>query len=130
LHSFSPDEIYQYMLVLSPNHKNVHTQITRPANLFWTYPMNDEDGTTNSHEFKETALAAYEQAIQLTPHEAILHYYKGQLLEQLGRGTEAVTAFEEADRPGYQRPSEVVDGRGGGQPKAYSVLIDAEQSYS
>src|SRR6266567_8059993 len=89
--------------------------------LYFRYSSYDEDGATNSHEFKETALAAYEQAIQLAPHEAILHYHKGQLLEQLGRGTEAVTAFEEAGRLGYQRPLGIT---------AYSVLIDAEQSHS
>ena len=81
--------------------------------LYLHYSSYDEDGATNSHEFKETALAAYEQAIQLAPHEAILHYHKGHLLEQLGRNTEAVTAFEEASRLGYQRLLGGVDGRGG-----------------
>jgi Flp pilus assembly protein TadD len=52
-------------------------------------------------ETEETALAAYEQAIQLAPHEAILHYHKGQVLEQLGRLTEAERAFEDARQLGY-----------------------------
>ena len=52
-------------------------------------------------EPEETALAAYEQAIQLAPREAILHYYKGQALEQLGRITEAERAYEDARQLGY-----------------------------
>jgi Flp pilus assembly protein TadD len=52
-------------------------------------------------EPRETALAAYEQAIQLAPREAILHYHKGQVLEQLGRLTEAERAFEDARQLGY-----------------------------
>ena len=55
----------------------------------------------NDLEQKESALAAYEQAIELAPREAILHYRKGQVLEQLGRIAEANTAYEEARDLGY-----------------------------
>ncbi|MBE3561653.1 MAG: tetratricopeptide repeat protein [Ktedonobacteraceae bacterium] len=51
---------------------------------------------------QEAALAAYEQAIQLAPHEGILHYYKGVVLESMGRYTEARQAFAEARLHGYQ----------------------------
>ena len=44
----------------------------------------------------ESALAAYEQAIELAPREAILNYHKGHILEQLGRAVVAETAYEEA----------------------------------
>jgi len=54
-------------------------------------------------ELKETALAAYEQAIQLAPREAILHYHKSHVLDQMGRQTEAQRAYEEARRLGYQK---------------------------
>ncbi|GCE25793.1 hypothetical protein KDA_12770 [Dictyobacter alpinus] len=50
----------------------------------------------------ETALSAYEQAIILAPREAILYYHKGQVLEQLGRHTEAQTAYEAARSLGYE----------------------------
>lgn len=49
----------------------------------------------------ETALSAYEQAITLAPREAVLYYHKGQVLEQLGRNTEAQTAYEAARSLGY-----------------------------
>lgn len=48
------------------------------------------------YELKETALAAYDQALLLAPHEAILHYHKGLLLTQLGRSTEAARSLEDA----------------------------------
>jgi Flp pilus assembly protein TadD len=76
-------------------------------------------------ELKETALAAYEQAIQLAPHEATLHYHKGQLLEQLGRSHEAATAYGEANRLGYQRQAEAK-----ACLQASSTLTNAEQSHS
>ncbi len=60
--------------------------------------------TTNIHcdfSLKETALVAYEQAIQLAPREAVLHYHKGQVLEQLGKADEAQQAYAEARRLGY-----------------------------
>jgi Flp pilus assembly protein TadD len=50
---------------------------------------------------KETMLVAYEQAIQLAPHEAILHLHRGHALEQMGRMVEAKRAYEEAHRLGY-----------------------------
>ncbi len=53
-------------------------------------------------ELKEAELAAYEQAIQLAPREAVLHFHKGQVLERLGRLAEAERAFEDAHRLGYQ----------------------------
>jgi len=88
--------------------------------LYFHYSSYDEDGVINTREFRETALAAYEQAIRLAPHEANLHYHRGQLLEQLGRRAEAASAFEEADRLGYQREIEI---------KAVSMFVDAEQSH-
>ncbi|MBV9616645.1 MAG: hypothetical protein JO011_06080 [Ktedonobacteraceae bacterium] len=50
---------------------------------------------------KETMLVAYEEAIQLAPHEAILHLHRGHALRQMGRLTEAQGAYEEAHRLGY-----------------------------
>lgn len=50
----------------------------------------------------ETALSAYEQAIFLAPREAVLYYHKGQVLEQMGRTTEAQTAYTEARQLGHQ----------------------------
>jgi tetratricopeptide (TPR) repeat protein len=85
--------------------------------LYFHYSSYDEDGVVNTREFKETALAAYEQAIQLAPYEASLYYHKGQLLVQLGRPREAAMAFEEADRLGNQRPSGI---------ERRSVLVDTE----
>jgi tetratricopeptide (TPR) repeat protein len=52
-------------------------------------------------DLKETMLVAYEQAIQLAPHEAILHLHRGHALEQMGRMAEAQGAYEEAHRLGY-----------------------------
>ncbi len=54
-------------------------------------------------ELKESALVAYEQAIQLAPHEASLHYHKGQVLEQLGRLTEAENAYTQARHLGFNK---------------------------
>ena len=50
----------------------------------------------------ETALYAYEQAISLLPRQAVLYYHKGQVLEQLGRDTEAQTAYAEARNLGHR----------------------------
>ncbi len=52
-------------------------------------------------DYKETALAAYEEAILLAPQEAILHLHKGHALEQLGRTYEAERSYEDARRLGY-----------------------------
>jgi tetratricopeptide (TPR) repeat protein len=52
-------------------------------------------------DLQETALVAYEQAIQLAPYEAILHLHRGHALEQMGRQAEAQSAYEEAQRLGY-----------------------------
>lgn len=54
-------------------------------------------------EEHETALAAYEQAIQLAPREGSLRYHKGTVLEQMGRHEEAQHAYEEARHLGYNR---------------------------
>ncbi len=61
------------------------------------------DATSRYYEIllKETALIAYEQAIQLAPREAVLYYHKGQVLEQLGKADEAQLAYAEARRLGY-----------------------------
>ncbi len=66
------------------------------------YPV---DNALSTLEFKEAALLAYEQAIQLAPREAELHYHKGQALEQLGRLAEARRSYDEARRLGYKQPS-------------------------
>jgi hypothetical protein len=50
----------------------------------------------------ETALSAYEQAIALAPRQGVLYYHKGQVLEQMGRSTEAQTTYEIARSLGYQ----------------------------
>jgi Flp pilus assembly protein TadD len=50
----------------------------------------------------ETALSVYEQAITLTPRQAVLYYHKGQILEQMGRVTEAQTTYAIARNLGYQ----------------------------
>lgn len=68
---------------------------------YLSYSSYDEDGTISPLEFKETALVAYEQAIRLAPREAILHFHRGQLLEQLGRAIEASQSYEEARRLGH-----------------------------
>lgn len=52
-------------------------------------------------ELLEIALDAYEQAIQLAPRAAILHYYKGQVLKQMGRQEEAQLAYAAAHSLGY-----------------------------
>ncbi len=52
-------------------------------------------------DLKEATLAAYEEAILLAPHEAILHLHKGHALEQLGRVFEAERSYEDARRLGY-----------------------------
>lgn len=45
---------------------------------------------------KEAALAAYEEAIKISPFEPSFYQRKGQVLEQLGRLAEAQRAYEEA----------------------------------
>lgn len=62
------------------------------------YPMVDG---LEDFDRKEAALAAYEEAIQLSPYEASFHLRKAQVLEQLGRLAEAQRAYEEARRLGY-----------------------------
>jgi tetratricopeptide (TPR) repeat protein len=52
-------------------------------------------------DLREATLAAYEQAIQLAPQEAILHLHRGHALEQLDRLSEAQRSYEEARRLGY-----------------------------
>jgi tetratricopeptide (TPR) repeat protein len=89
------------------------------------YLINDEERIFTMLELKETALAAYEQAIQLAPHEATLHYHKGQLLEQLGRSHEAATAYDEANRLGYQRRTEAK-----ADSQASSALANAKQGHA
>lgn len=59
------------------------------------------DDRESSNEIQETALAAYEQAIQLAPYEAILHYHKGNVLQQMGRHYEAQIAYDVARDLGY-----------------------------
>lgn len=89
------------------------------------HSCNNEERNFTMLELKETALAAYEQAIQLAPHEGTLHYHKGQLLEQLGRAHEAATAYDEANRLGYQRQTEAK-----ACSQASSALANAKQSHS
>ena len=60
------------------------------------------NASLNDLDRKEVALAAYEEAIQLSPYEASFYQRKGQVLEQLGRLTEAQRAYEEAYRLGYR----------------------------
>jgi Flp pilus assembly protein TadD len=62
------------------------------------YPAGD---ALENFDRKESALAAYEEAIQLSPYEASFHVHKAQVLEQLGRLAEAQRAYEEAHRLGY-----------------------------
>jgi Flp pilus assembly protein TadD len=66
-----------------------------------SYSLHDED--LAAEEGQETALAAYEQAIQLAPREGSLRYHKGSVLEQMGRHEEAQRAYEEARSLGYTR---------------------------
>jgi len=60
-----------------------------------------EGSVFSDFDLKETMLVAYEQAIQLAPHEGILHLHRGHALEQMGRMVEAQRAYEEAHRLGY-----------------------------
>jgi Flp pilus assembly protein TadD len=53
-------------------------------------------------DFTETALSDYELAITLTPRQAVLYYHKGQILEQMGRVTEAQTTYAIARSLGYR----------------------------
>lgn len=73
------------------------------ADMYAFGTVNHHEGVFLDLELKETALAAYEQAIQLAPREAILHYHKSHVLDQMGRLTEAQRAYEEACRLGYQK---------------------------
>ena len=78
-----------------------------PALSLWIHEHYTRISTfdnSNGHaapEQEESALVAYEQAIELAPREATLHYHKGQILEQLGRVTEAESAYEEARSLGH-----------------------------
>ncbi|HLG75282.1 MAG TPA: hypothetical protein VKX46_02635 [Ktedonobacteraceae bacterium] len=65
------------------------------------FPHDENPGQTY-YELKETALVAYEQAIQLAPYAAVLYYHKGQVLERLGQEVEAQLAYAQARRLGYQ----------------------------
>ena len=68
-----------------------------------TGPLNTvECYSESTNEVQEAALAAYEQAIQLAPHEAILHHHKGNVLEQMGRHQEAQAAYDAARDLGYK----------------------------
>ena len=49
----------------------------------------------------ESALDAYNQAIQLVPNEPSFYHHKAHILEQLGRLAEAKRASEQAERLGY-----------------------------
>ena len=64
-----------------------------------------EGGILADLDLQETMLVAYEQAIQLAPHEAIHHLHRGHALEQMGRQDEAQRAYEEAQRLGYDSAS-------------------------
>jgi len=68
-----------------------------------TEPVNTVEYYSESiSETQEAALAAYEQAIQLAPYEAILHHHKGNVLEQMGRHQEAQAAHDVARDLGYR----------------------------
>ncbi len=56
------------------------------------------NGDLNELNRKEAALAAYEEAIQISPYESRFYQRKGQVLEQLGRLAEAERAYEDALR--------------------------------
>ena len=80
------------------------TTSTRESALFQQideYAPLPQENALLDLELKESALVAYEQAIQLVPHEASLHYHKGQVLEQLGRLTEAENAYTRARHLGF-----------------------------
>lgn len=70
---------------------------TEHGYLSHPYPYNQPSEAHTT----ETTLAAYEQAIQLAPREAILYYHKARALEELGRTTEAQLFYQEARRLGY-----------------------------
>jgi Flp pilus assembly protein TadD len=68
-----------------------------------TGPLNTAEYDSElTNEAREAALAAYEQAIQLAPYEAILHHHKGNVLEQMGRHQEAQAAYDVARDLGYK----------------------------
>ncbi|GCF09076.1 tetratricopeptide repeat protein [Dictyobacter arantiisoli] len=67
----------------------------------FTWKHMPEQNDVIDPDIPETALYAYEQAISLTPRQAVLYYHKGQVLEQLGRKTEAQTAYAEARNLGH-----------------------------
>ena len=69
----------------------------REGYLHHPHPYNQSTETLTA----ETTLAAYEQAIQLAPREAVLYYHKARVLEELGRATEAQQSYQEAQRLGY-----------------------------
>ena len=78
-----------------------------PALSLWIHEHYTHMSTFNNSnesaaaEQDESALVAYEQAIELAPREATLYYHKGQILEHLGRVAEAESAYEEARSLGY-----------------------------
>jgi tetratricopeptide (TPR) repeat protein len=79
------------------NDWSVSLRVTREGYLHHPYPYDLPMETLNA----ETTLAAYEQAIQLAPREAVLYYHKARALEELGRATEAQQTYREAQRLGY-----------------------------
>ena len=66
--------------------------------------MRKQQPATSENNELDAALAAYEQATTLAPNMAKLHYYKGHILEQLGRIADAQLAYEEACKLGYSGP--------------------------
>ena len=95
------------MIVMQEQEKTLAGE-GNPALSLWIYERSTHIPTFNTTsneqvepEQEESALVAYEQAIELAPREATLYYHKGQILEQLGRVTEAQSAYEEARSLGY-----------------------------
>lgn len=94
------------MIVLQEQEKTTAGE-GNPALSLWIHEHDthiltfDNSNERAAPEQEESALAAYEQAIELAPREATLHYHKGQILEQLGRLAEAESAYEEARSLGH-----------------------------
>lgn len=61
----------------------------------------DGSNILNDFDTKEAALAVYDQAIRLSPQEAVFYQHKGHILERLGRLVEAREAYEAARQLGY-----------------------------
>jgi len=116
------NEYRHRLFIEEPEEQPASTQEKR---LSLRYICDDEERILTILEQKETALAAYEQAIQLAPHEATLHYRKGQLLEQLGRSHEAASAYHEANRLDYQQQAKTKT-----CSQISSALVNAEQGHS